>query len=282
VLSPNQSRIAIEVAGESGRNRDIWQIELARGASSKFTFDLRNDVYPVWSPDGSRIAFGSDRENGMFSIYQKPANGSTPEEPIFKSTSENTVPYSWSPDGQFILARQMNSGSYNTGVLPLAGDRKLRLFQPMPFAQVSPQVSPSGRWVAYQSNESGRYEVWVQTFPTPGAKWMVSRDGGYYAKWRGDGRELFYYAADGQLMSVPIESDTTFRAGPAVPLFRAEMLNGPAAAVGFRWQYDVTHDGKRFLLNMPVEDSRSSPINLVLNWARGSIAIGYFLNFEDW
>jgi Tol biopolymer transport system component len=269
LLSPDQSRIAIEVAGESGRNRDIWQIELARGASSRLTFDPRNDIYPVWSPEGSRIAFGSDRENGMFSVYQRPSNGSAAEELLFKSTSENAAPYSWSPDGQILVTRYINNGSYNTGLLALAGDRKLRPFQSVTFTQVASQVSPGGQWIAYQSNESGRYEVWVETFPTPGGKWQVSKDGGTFPKWRGDGKEIFYYAVDGQLMAAPIENDNVFRAGPAVPLFKAEILNGPVSSIGFRAQYDVTRDGQRFLLNVPVEDSRSSPINVVLNWAAG-------------
>lgn len=224
---------------------------------SRFTFDPRNDVYPVWSPDGSRIAFGSDREGGVFSLYQKASNGAAAEELLFKSTVENAAPFSWSPDGQFILHRYMNGGAFNTGVLPLAGDRKARLFQPVDFNQIHSQVSPDGRWIAYASNESGRYEVFVQTFPAPGGKWQVSKDGGVYSKWRGDGREIFYYSADGQLMAVPVASATALEVGSAVPLFRAQMLNGPAATLGFRAQYDITPDGQRFLLNMPVGEAQT-------------------------
>lgn len=179
------------------------------------------------------------------------------------------MPYSWSPDGQFILHRYMNGGQFNFGVLPLAGDRKSRPFLPVPFNQTNAEVSRDGRWVAYHSNESGRYEVFVQTFPTPGGKWQVSRDGGMYPKWRGDGREIFYYGLDGQLMAVPVASGAALEVGSAVPLFRAQMLNGPTTAVGFRAQYDVTPDGQRFLLNVPVEKAQTSSITVVLNWAAG-------------
>jgi dipeptidyl aminopeptidase/acylaminoacyl peptidase len=269
LLSPDRTRVAVEMVRDADRNRDIWLLELTRGVLSRFTFDLRNDVNPVWSPDGSRIAFGSDREGGGFSLYQKAPNGAAAEELLFKSTVENAIPYSWSPDGQFILHRSMNGGAFNTGVLPLAGDRKTRLFQSVAFVQAVSQVSPDGRWIAYDSNESGRYEVFVQTFPTPGGKWQVSKDGGYYPKWRGDGREIFYYAADGQLMAVPVAGGAALEVGSAVPLFRAQMLNGPAAAVGFRAQYDVTPDGQRFLLNVPVENTQAPSITVVLNWAAG-------------
>ena len=267
VLSPDRARVAMEVVGEANSNRDIWLLELARGVMSRFTFDPRDDVNPVWAPDGSRIVFGSDREGGVFSLYQKPSSGAAAEDLLFKSTVENAVPYSWSPDGRFILHRYMNGGAFNIGVLPLEGDRKARLFLPVPFNQTMPQVSPDGRWIAYHSNESGRYEVFVQTFPTSAGKWQVSKDGGYYPKWRGDGREIFYFAADGQLMAVPVAAGAALEVGSAVPLFRAEMLNGPTSAVGFRAQYDVTPDGQRFLLNVPVAEAQRPSITVVLNWA---------------
>ena len=267
VLSPDRTRVAVEVVSDADRNRDIWLLELARGVMSRFTFDPRNDVNPVWAPDGSRIVFGSDREGGVFSLYQKPSSGAATEELFFTSTVENAVPYSWSPDGRFILHRYMNGGAFNTGVLPLEGDRKARLFLPVPFNQTMAQISPDGRWIAYHSNESGRFEVFVQTFPTPAGKWQVSKDGGYYPMWRGDGREIFYYAANGQLTAVPVTTGAALEVGSAVPLFRADMLNGPSTAVGFRAQYDVTPDGQRFLLNVPVAEAQRPSITVVLNWA---------------
>jgi hypothetical protein len=120
-----------------------------------------------------------------------------------------------------------------------------------------------------QSLESGLFDVYVQSFPMPGAKWQISKNGGYHPRWRGDGKELFYYAADGQLMAVPIQGDTTLEIGTPVPLFRLRLLNGPNGAQGFRAQYDVTRDGQKFLLNVPVEDAPTPPITVVLNWTAG-------------
>ncbi len=223
----------------------------------------------MWSPDGTRIAFGSDRDGGLYGIYVKQADGAAGEQLVLKSSAENPVPYSWSPDGKFIVHRAMLGGTFNTGFLSMVGERKSQVFHPQSsFNQTLGQVSSDGRWIAYQSNESGRYEIYAQTFPAPGGKWQISKDGGVSPKWRGDGKEIFYYAADGQLMGVPVMSnDAALNVGTAVPLFKARMLIGPTPAVGFRQQYDVTPDGQRFLLNVPSEDATtSSAINVVLNW----------------
>jgi len=268
VLSRDGTRLAVEAVDPQGRNQDIWLVELARGVMSRFTFDPGNDIYPVWSPDGSRIMFGSDREGGAFNLYQKLANGAGVDEPVFKSGAMG-APYDWSPDGRYIVFRtRTEAGSFSQSILPLFGDQKPRpLLQSSMFTQTTGQVSPNGRWIAYISNESGRYEVYVQSFPTlRGGKWQISKDGAIHPRWRGDAKELFYYAADGRLMAVAIKSDTAVEVGTAVPLFEARMLNGPNTAVGFRQQYDVTRDGQRFLINVPLEDAAPSPITVVVNW----------------
>jgi hypothetical protein len=127
------------------------------------------------------------------------------------------------------------------------------------------QISPDGRWVAYNSSETGRQEVYVASFPNPTDKWPISKDGASYPRWRGDSRELFYYAADGRITAVPFAGTTALT---PVPLFRARLLGGPVLVTGFRPQYDVTADGQRFLLNVPVDEVASSPaITVVLNWA---------------
>ncbi len=264
-LSPDGTRLAAEATDPQSRNQDIWLVELARGVMSRFTFDPGNDIYPVWSPDGGHIMFGSDRDGGVFNLYQKLANGAGEEELVVKS-SDGIAPYSWSPNGRYLVYRFIRGGT-NLGILPLVGDRKPQPFlQSSTFTQAHGQVSPDSRWIVYVSNESGRYEVYVRNFPTPGGKWQISKDGAMYARWRGDGKELFYFAADGRLMAVPIKSDAAVEVGTAVPLFEARMLNGPNPAVGFRVQYDVTRDGQRFLLNVPLEDA-ASPITVVLNWS---------------
>ena len=156
------------------------------------------------------------------------------------------------------------------GLLPLFGDRKLVPFPAGTFTSSFGQGSPDGRWVAYGTTESGRYEVYVRSFPTPGGKWQISKDGATSPRWRGDSKELFYYAANGQLMAVSIKaSETALEVGTPTTLFAPRVLNGPNSAIGFRAQYDVTRDGQRFLLNVPAEDAAPASITVVVNWQAG-------------
>jgi Tol biopolymer transport system component len=265
-LSPDGARLAVNAIDTQHRTQDLWLVELARGVASRFTFDPGNDIYPVWSPDGSRIVFGSDREGGVPQLYQKRADGVGIEEPVVTS-SLNMLPHGFSPDGRLVLYRALVDGRQQIGIVPLVGERMLRLFDPSPSIQGASQVSPDGRWLAYNSNESGRTEVYVQSFPAPGGgKWQISKDGGQFPRWRRDGRELFYIASDRRLMAVPVRSATSLDVGAAVPLFEAHLLQG---GLGIRLQYDVARDGQRFLLNVPVEDAAASSITVVLNWAAG-------------
>jgi hypothetical protein len=150
------------------------------------------------------------------------------------------------------------------------GERSPRLFESSTFNESFAQVSPDGRWLAYTSNESRRGEVYVQSFPKRGGgKWQVSKDGGTHARWRQDGRELFYLGPNGRLMVVPITGSNALDIGAAIPLFELHALVGRAIApsgVGFRAQYDVARDGQRFLVNVPLEETRGSSINVVVNW----------------
>ena len=233
-LSPDGARVAVNALDAQGGTQDLWLVELARGVTSRFTFDPGNDIYPVWSPDGSRIVFGSDRDGGVPHLYQKRADGVGIEEPFVKS-SQNMLPHSWSPDGRFLAYRTPVNGRSQIGILPLVGEQTLRLFDPSRFLQFYSQVSPDGRWLAYNADESGRFEVYVQSFPAPGGgKWQISKDGGWFPRWRRDGRELFYYASDERLMAVPVRSATRLDVGAAVPLFEAHLLNGPANAAGLQ------------------------------------------------
>jgi hypothetical protein len=202
------------------------------------------------------------------------SSGSAGEKLLLASTGDNlTGPYDWSPDGRFLLFRDLSpkTSVVNTGILPLSGDRAIRdLFPPSNFMQTSPQISPDGRWVAYHSNETGRMEVYVARFPNPSGSRPISTGGAVYARWRSDSRELFYYAADGRITGVPISGTTTLEVGTPVPLFNARLLGGPAPVTGFRAQYDVTADGQRFLLNVPVAETPGFPaITVVLNWTAG-------------
>jgi hypothetical protein len=184
----------------------------------------------------------------------------------------------WSPDGRFVLLRELDPKTgYDLWVLPVSlpvGDRK-----PVPFANSIYQeregkFSPDGNWVAYQSDESGRFEVYVQRFPGPGAKLQVSTEGGVQPRWRVDGRELFYIDLDGNLMAVPItpkDAGQLLEAGTPVPLFQTRIAGGPILATGpLRHQYTVAPDGQKFLINVATEEAVDSPITLILNWRPGS------------
>jgi Tol biopolymer transport system component len=264
-LSPDGARVAVEVVDPQGRTQDIWVVEVTRGVASRVTLDPGNDVYPVWSPDGRQIMFGSDR-SGVFSLYQKRADGAGDEKLVLKSKTD-MVPYSWSPDGRVVVYRTTAvNGGTNLGLLSLQEERPPQLFEPSRFNQGTSQVSPDGRWLAYVSGESGRNEIYVQSFPAPGrGKVQISREGSSFVRWRRDSRELLYYASDGRLMAVPLLNATTLEVGLASPLFEPHTLNGPSPTFGFRQQYDVAPDG-RFLLNLPMGDATPETITVVVNW----------------
>jgi Tol biopolymer transport system component len=265
-LSPDGTRVAVEAVDPQAGAQDIWLIEFARGITTRFTFDSADDIYPVWSPDGHQIMFGSDRRaRNVFSIYRKRADGVGTEEQVLESSADMS-PLSWSPDGSFLVYRTRQPFT-NLGILPLLGERMPYRFESVRFTQGQGQISPDGRWLAYNSGESGRLEVSVQSFPKPGGgMWQISKDGGSFPRWRRDGRELFYYASDGRLMGVPIGGTTGLEVGIPAPLFEPRLVNGPANTTGYRPQYDVSPDGQRFLVNVPLDEATASPITVVLNW----------------
>ena len=254
-LSPDEKRAAIDRNTEQTGTYDIWLLDLARGIPSRFTFDPASDVYPVWSPDGSRIVFGSSRD-GAWSLYQKSSSGAGSEEAILKS-SDRKWPSDWSSDGRFILYTLISPDTQaDLWVIPLFGDP-----QPIPFLQTkfderNGVFSPDGKWIAYQSNDSGNYQVWVQSFPA-GSKWQVSSEGGTWPRFRRDGKELFYLAANGKLMAVEVKANTSgLEFSAPKPLFDTHSTD----------RYAVTADGQRFLMSTPVEESASAPITVILNW----------------
>jgi serine/threonine protein kinase len=269
-LSPDGRRVAVNILDQTGRAEDIWIYDVVRGVRERLTFDRADEDTAVWSPDGSRVVFRSNRK-GHYDLYLKAADGSGVEEPLLEDIFAKR-PGSWSPDGQHLLYN--NSGSA-TGtdlfVLPLSGDpsagsgqgRKPVPFMQTLFAEVAAKFSPDGRWVAYRSDEAGTVEVYVAPFPGPGGKRQVSNGGGDWPRWRADGTEIFYRAPDNMLMVAAVNGrGPTFEIGAVKPLFQMR-------SAGTGHAYAVTADGQRFLVNTAPEEASAAPITVVVNWTAG-------------
>ena len=261
-LSPDGKRASVSIS-EAGKGRNIWIYDVARGLKTRYTFDASIDATSIWSPDGSRVAFNSNRK-GHFDLYQNVSDGSSIEAPLLEDNLDKS-PESWSPDGRFILF--MSSGG-STGthlfVLPLTGDRKPVPFLKTEFNELYGRFSPDGRWIAYRSNESGMYEIYVAPFPGPGGKRQISTAGGGFPRWRRDGTEIFYVALDNKLMVAAVNGKgSSFEVGAVKPLFDMHVFSG------LRYPYDVTADGQRFLVNTAPGRASSAPITVVVNWTTG-------------
>lgn len=262
-LSRDEQRVAFERNDPQTGTSDIWLAQLARGVVSRLTFHPANEELPIWSPDGNRIAFTSDRE-GRSDIYQKLASGAGDDELLLKSNTKKLTT-SWSADGRFIFYTEEDHPETKADLwfLPLDGDRKPEPYLRLPSNEYDAIISPNGRWVAYLSDETGMLRIHVQSFPASGGRWQISPGVGRYPQWRQDGKELYYLSGDGKLMAVEVKTDSTFEVGVSKALFdlRTE------AGVGSRRPYAVASDGQRFLVNMPVEEASPTPITVVLNWA---------------
>jgi Tol biopolymer transport system component len=274
VLSPNQQLVAVNRADQ---NNDIWIEDPNRGISSRLTFDLGVDDFPLWSPDGTRIVFSSDRDGGVFQLYEKQSGGSRQEQLLLK-TGQPKMATDWSRDGRYIVYTETDATTgADLWLLPLFGDRKPVEYLRTPFNETEARVSPDGRWLAYRSDESGIEQVYVQSFPQAGSKWQVSTDGGRQPHWRGDGKELFYLSPtlDDQFMSVDVLStpkEAAFKAAIPNQRFVINVLTGPVPGGQSvqRNSYDVMRDGQRLLLNSNREVNDIRPtITVVLNWAAG-------------
>jgi serine/threonine protein kinase len=287
-ISPDGTRVAFNRYGSGasilGRLRsDIWVHEIARNTSTQFTFNPGLDWMGVWSPDGSRIVFASDR-NGNFNLYQKDSSGAGKEDLLLKS-GEAAFPNDWSPDGRFLLYATP-APKYALWSLSLTGDdHKPALYLPTDTNGSQARFSPDGRFVAYTSNASGVNDVYVQPFPMPsGGKWKIGS--GNQPRWQRDGKELFYVSTDSKLMAVDVTTNPTFKAGTPKALFPASIWGG--GTIQNVTRYDVTADGKRFLINaLATETVRtgSAPPPIVKelraisgNWASSTFTV--VLNWE--
>ena len=242
----------------------IWLLDPARGTSTRLTSGAFYESTPVWSPEGDRLVFAAARDTPP-NLFLKRIGAPGEDERVFHTTVQS-FPQSWSRDGNYVSYVTVNTKtSADVWLVPITGDRKPTPFLQTPFHEHQSRISPAGKWMAYTSNESGRQNVYVTGFPDPGRKWPVSTNGGAFPVWRRDGRELFYYAADGTLMAVPVAPGTDFAPGAPIPLFKPRAHLG---ALGLGTFYDVAPDG-RFLINIFVERT-SPPATIVLNWRPGS------------
>jgi len=216
-LSPDGGHVALVRNVQS--NPDVWLMDLVRGGMTRFTFDPAVDLVPLWSPDGMRIAFVSTRK-GPYNLYLKPSSGAGAEE-LLLETPNNKYAQDWSKDGRFLLYAEADPKTgRDLWALPMTGnDRKPIVVVKTPFEELNGQFSPDGHWVAYETNESGRFEIVVQPFPVPSGKWQVSTGGGIQPRWRADGKELYFIAPDGKLMAASVTAaGVTFAAGTPVAI----------------------------------------------------------------
>ncbi|HET9481321.1 MAG TPA: protein kinase [Candidatus Polarisedimenticolia bacterium] len=256
-LSHDGSRMVVAVGKDAG---DLWQHDLSRDVRSRFTFDAADDSSPVWSPDDSTIVFASNRQ-GMGELYVRSASGSGKEELIHTGGTQLLVT-DWSPDGSYLVFASLNrETSFDLWLWSFA-EKQARPWFEAPGDQMLARFSPDGRWLAYTSFESGRPEVYVQSFPlAEGGRWQVSRAGGAAPVWRADGKELFFLLGDGHLAAVDVKTAGSVEFGSSQPLFRGY----PKILIGH--PYDAAPDGSRFVFNTLGEDGRTgSSALLILGW----------------
>jgi eukaryotic-like serine/threonine-protein kinase len=260
-LSPDGTQLAYALYDARGDSRDIWVRDLSRDTSSRLTFDSHDEIRPVWSPDGSRIFYGSNR-TGSYAVMSKAANGTGDEQAVYADESAQVTPSDRSRDGKWMTMERFGAGT-PTGVVvvPTSGAGKPTPL-PASSAQISGRFTPDGRYLAYVSNETGSPEIYVQTWPLGGGKWQISSGGGVQPRFRADGKELFYRGTDDTFRSVTIQTSPRFEAGVPVALFKRRLATG--APANSAWQ--VSSDGQKFLLVAAQDSAAAPPFTIVLNW----------------
>src|SRR5215469_3193101 len=268
-ISPDQTRITFDLADRRENNVDVWTYNLQNGTSARFTFEPSEETTGVWSRDGKMIAFRSASSQEVLRL--KNSNGLQQDVGLAKTPPGTTdlLPNSWSPDNKYILANMEGSDGGFVLVLVSVPDGKIT-----PLLEgkgnglqgggtASGQISADGKWVAYESNETGEWEVFITTFPATGGKLQVSRTGGRQPRWRGDGKEIYYIDPHGTLIAVPVTTDPGLSTGAATPLFATYAR--PYVSSTDLFMYDVSHDGKRFLVDRYYRPAVIPPLNIVLN-----------------
>jgi len=255
-ISPDGLHLVLTVNDTGGG--DVWIYDLEREIPTRLTFDSALDHWPIWTPDSQRVVFDSTREGANHNLFWKAADGTGPVQRLTTSPNSQGA-YSFSPDGKSLVHREVST-SPNLNVLSMEGEFPSQPLLGDEFALDAAAISPSGRFIAYASNESGQFEIYVRPFPNvDDGKWQISRDGGIEPVWAPRGQELFYRSG-GALEVVSIKTEPTFAAGSPAVLFTGNYLTGPATQ-----QYDITPDGQRFLM-IKQEQTEGARINVVQNW----------------
>lgn len=258
-ISPDGGKVAVDQTDPDGKNTDVYIHELKRDGVTRLTFEPSLDQSAVWSPDGKKVVFSSNR-SGHFAFYEKNADGSGSEEEEADQGLVLFNPWDWSRDGKYVLFRKGNELGYLTwsgrvATMLTPGNRTVR----------GAQFSPDERWFAYASNESGSMEIYVSTFPDAKGKWQISTGGGQEPRWRRDGKELFYMSTDGKMMAVPIIEGSSFEAGTPTALFTTHRRQ-PVSSQDI-YSYDVSPDGQRFLIVTNVDQGPAAPLSVLMNWS---------------
>jgi Tol biopolymer transport system component len=242
---------------------DIWILDLLRNTKTRLTFGSSTQTSPVWSADGKTVFYRSNVK-GPFHIYAKTADGSGAEQTVLEGNTAFEAPESSSPDQRYLAYRRAGDPSTTAAIwaLPLFGDRKPFPVVQTEFNQGGAVVSPDGKWLAYDSDATGRFEAYITAFPGAGAKWQVSTGGGLSPKWRRDGKEVFFLDVSDNVLAVDVNTlGNTVRLGTPHVLFHSaegQTMQGGA--------YDVTADGKKFIVNDADVKEDSQPLTLVQNW----------------
>ncbi len=267
-LSPDDTRAVVSIRDPSKQTRDLWVQDLVRDVRTRLTFDPGDDQQPAWSPDGTRVLFSAARP-ARLDLYERMTDGSGSERQVFAfdSLRLNSYATSWSPDSRYILfyngTVESPTGSNDIQVLATSGERAPRPFLQTRFSEEDGQFSPDGRWIAYKSNESGRYEVYVVPFPGPAGKWKVSTAGGETPRWRRDGKELFFLSGTAMVSANVNGSGNTFAVGRSQRLFDAHLGDRD----NVEHSYGVFADGQRFLIALVAADQPAeAPIRVITNW----------------
>jgi len=261
-LSPSGDRVLLETLDENTSGREIWIHELERGVTSRFTFTPGDDANSVWSPGGQQVAFMSDRD-GSPNIFIKHASGAGDAE-LLLADDNVLMPCDWTRDGRHLAYMKLDGDNgWDVWALPVENPTDAFPVVQSKFFDARPSFSPDGNWVAYESDESGRSEIYVRPFPGPGGKWQVSPSGGEEPHWSADGTEIFYLDVAQNIVAVPVATTANFKAGVPEPLFEARFF--PTLQ---RNRFVVTSDGQRFLTLSPMASQSNPPTTVVLNWDR--------------